>query len=61
VKKYIPICSDIKGPLRDAFKRNGLFELVGKENFYIDIIDAVTQSENRKTKINQEYIFQAHY
>lgn len=33
--------SGLIGPVRDAFRKNGLFTLVGEHNFYLDVKDAV--------------------
>lgn len=39
------IFANVKGPVRDIFKRSGLIDLVGEENFYLDINKAVADLE----------------
>jgi len=36
------IFANVKGPVRDLFRRSGLVELLGEENFYLDINKAVS-------------------
>lgn len=37
--------ANVKGPVRDIFKRSSLDELVGEDNFYLDINEAVADLE----------------
>lgn len=37
--------SGLIGPVRDAFRKNGLFTLVGEHNFYLDVKGAVEATE----------------
>jgi SulP family sulfate permease len=39
------IFANVKGPVRDIFKRSGLVDLVGEDNFYLDINKAVADLE----------------
>ncbi|NGP77960.1 solute carrier 26 family protein [Balneolaceae bacterium YR4-1] len=39
------IFANVKGPVRDLFQRSGLVELLGEENFYLDINKAVSNLE----------------
>lgn len=39
------IFANVKGPVRDIFRRSGLVDLVGEENFYLDINKAVADLE----------------
>ena len=39
------IFANVKGPVRDLFKRSGLVDLLGEENFYLDINKAVSDLE----------------
>lgn len=35
------IWCDVKGPMRDAIYRNGLIDIIGHENMYLDLSDAI--------------------
>lgn len=50
--------ADVKGPLRDIFKRYGLFEKIGKSNFYLSVNDAIESNSQSEKNKNDEYIFQ---
>lgn len=39
------IFANVKGPVRDLFRRSGLVDLLGEENFYLDINKAVSDLE----------------
>jgi len=45
--------SDMIGPVRDTLKKNGMFETIGKENFFISVKDAVDHIENSQP--HEEY------
>lgn len=47
------IFANVKGPVRDIFKRSGLVDLIGEENFYLDINKAVSD-------LNQEIEVPSH-
>ena len=36
------IFASVKGPVRDIFKRSGITDIVGEDNFYVDINEAVS-------------------
>jgi len=52
--------ADVKGPVRDIFHKNGLNDLIGKENFFLSIQDAVSASDKNTETTFEEYIFQTH-
>ena len=37
--------ADLKGPMRDVFQLNGLYELLGKSNFFLSVNDALATSK----------------
>lgn len=45
--------TDMIGPVRDTLKKNGMFEIIGKKNFFISVKDAVDHIENRQP--HEEY------
>ncbi len=45
--------ADVKGPLRDIFKRNGLDSLLGESNFFLSVSDAV-EGINYPSNFNKE-------
>lgn len=51
--------ADVKGPLRDIFKRYGLFEKIGRSNFYLSVNDALESNSHSEANKNDEYIFQS--
>ncbi len=42
------IVTSLKGPLRDIFRKNGLFDLISKENVYMQVVDAVGELKHQK-------------
>lgn len=52
--------ADVKGPVRDIFHKNGLNDLIGKENFFLSIKDAVSANSNNPKSNYEKYIFQTH-
>lgn len=50
---------DVKGPLRDIFKRNKIIDLLGEENFFLTIKDAIEFSNDVSTNEEQKrFVFQ---
>ena len=47
------IFTDMIGPVRDTLKKNGLFEIIGKDNFFVSVKDAVNSIE--KSEPCEEY------
>jgi len=50
--------SDVKGPLRDIFKRNELFSFIGKDNFFLNTARAFA-IENQTKEKPTDYLFQS--
>lgn len=38
------------GPARDALKKGGLFDIIGRENFYLDVLHAVEERQEGQAK-----------
>jgi len=51
--------ADVKGPIRDILKLNELYELIGKQNFFLSVKDAVDGVSTANNFKRNEYIFQA--
>lgn len=51
--------ADVKGPIRDIFKLNELYMLIGKDNFFLSVEDALKGDDELETPMNEKYIFQS--
>jgi len=57
-KKILIQFVDIKGPARDIMYKNGLIDLIGKENFFLNLQTAMTSNRiDSKSKFDK-YILQ---
>jgi len=50
---------DIKGPARDIMYKNGLINLIGKENFFLNLQTAMTSNANDSESKFDKYILQS--
>ena len=49
--------ADIKGPVRDLFHKNGLVKIIGENNFFLNVSDAMKSKDGDKDS-NTYYLFQ---
>ena len=50
------IFTDMIGPVRDNFRKAGLYEKIGDENFYLSHIDAVKENTDEESyKLSNKY------
>jgi len=50
--------ADIKGPVRDLFHRNGLVKVIGEQNFFLHVSDAMDSSSSDLAGKLDRYLFQ---
>ena len=50
--------ADIKGPVRDLFHKNGLVKIIGEDNFFLNVSDAMHAQDNNIDPNIHKYLFQ---
>ena len=50
--------ADIKGPVRDLFHKNGFVKLIGEENFFLNVSDAMDSKNSDSLGNLDKYLFQ---
>ena len=51
--------TSLRGPVRDKFELSGIFECFGKDNFYLQISEAIYHFKNKERSIDTQYATQS--
>lgn len=51
--------TSLRGPVRDKFELAGIFDLYGRENFYLQISEAINHFNNKQRSIDNQYATQS--
>ena len=50
--------SGVKGPIRDMLKKNGLYDVIGSHNFFLNVDNAIRKVKGENFDRNENIVLQ---